>query len=320
MDEYWRNFLLIQDQIKRMLGPQIHFQNQIQNILDAQRFDLSKYAEPYGNLAAQFERQLFPLVDLKRQMEQITRPSYAMDASIRNIVEPQLRLQEQIDKLLGPQVRKFEHLKSALSPERFTFGDIERLLNPLSQFVDELASAEMHLSETGSLFVDGQEVTLEEIDKAAEKIQNAESDAEFVQQLLDALYGLAAPVRLALGRLILPFFLAIIANMTTPIFEDWWQEYSNLEPRVAKKEIVREARKQYSPDELVGYRFVYATLLHVREVGRKDSEIIDTLPLGKVVKLLKREQSWSFIEYEGAEGGETLQGWVFSRYLMKFQT
>ena len=117
----------------------------------------------------------------------------------------------------------------------------------------------------------------------------------------------------------MPYFLAIIANLTTPIYEEWWKEYADYDQREAKKEIIREAHDLYSTEELFEYRFVYASILNVRESSSTKSKIIGDLHLGKAVKLIKKVKSWSFIEYQDSMTSEVKKGWVFSRYLRKFE-
>lgn len=319
MDDHFRRFSLLQEQIKKMLEPQLRLQNQVQDILKAHQFDLSKYAEPHGYLAAQFERQLFPMMELKRQVEQFAAPQNMMEDSIRKMLEPQIQLQQQIDEVFTSQLKQFDALKDAFSPEKFGFGEVSRFLDPLNQYVAELASADVHLSDSASLIVDGYEVSLAEVDAAVEQMGEPESEEALIQRLIEVLGRLAKPVRIALVKIFITYFLAILANLTTPIYADWWEQYSHLEPRVAKKEIVRDAEELFTAEQLLGYRFVYATLLHVRAEGVMSGEVIDALPMGKTVKVVERRKSWSLIEYEDPESEEVLQGWVFSRYLMKFR-
>jgi uncharacterized protein YgiM (DUF1202 family) len=64
---------------------------------------------------------------------------------------------------------------------------------------------------------------------------------------------------------------------------------------------------------------VTTKILNVRRFGNIKSEIIDDIFFGKKVKILEKSKDWSFIEYEDYETLEIKQGWVFSRYLHKFE-
>jgi uncharacterized protein YgiM (DUF1202 family) len=62
-----------------------------------------------------------------------------------------------------------------------------------------------------------------------------------------------------------------------------------------------------------------ASTLIVREIGTTKSDIIGVLHLGKAVKIINKAKSWSFVEYQDSLTGEVKTGWVFSRYLRKFE-
>ena len=75
----------------------------------------------------------------------------------------------------------------------------------------------------------------------------------------------------------------------------------------------------FTLDELRPHRFTSATILHVRSEGNTNSEIIDELKHGKVVRVITKDKRWCLIEYNDSFTGATLRGWVFSRYLLKFE-
>lgn len=105
--------------------------------------------------------------------------------------------------------------------------------------------------------------------------------------------------------------------MGMKVYDEFIKEDSNLSQREIIKTIIREERL-YS-DNLHGYKFVTAKVLNVRIVGNIKSEIIDNISLGKKVKILEKSKDWSFIEYQDYDTSEIKQGWVFSRYLHKFE-
>ena len=172
----------------------------------------------------------------------------------------------------------------------------------------------------GAITVSEEKVDIREINDGVERLSKDYSSAqEFLEQLFILLEKLSNGARIVLLYLVLPYFLAIIGNLTTPIYEEWWKEYANYDQREAKKEIIREAHDLCSAEELFEYRFVYASILNVRESSSTKSKIIGELHLGKAVKLIKKAKSWSFIEYQDSMTSEVKKGWVFSRYLRKFE-
>ena len=87
----------------------------------------------------------------------------------------------------------------------------------------------------------------------------------------------------------------------------------------AKSEIRETAREKFAPGELRQHRFVTAKTLTVRHSARQRSPVVSTLKFGKMIKLLKKEDSWSLIEYFDDDSEAIGQGWVLSAYLTKFE-
>ncbi|QVM88603.1 SH3 domain-containing protein [Pseudomonas lalucatii] len=175
------------------------------------------------------------------------------------------------------------------------------------------------INKGGALSIAGEVVDVEQIENTVAEISgDYSSPEEFFNAFFKLLEKLGNATRIAVIYLVFPYFLSIVANLTTPLYEEWWKEYAGGDHRAAKK-IVREANEVYRPEELNGYRFVYATILHVRSSGSISSEIIDKLYLGKTVKIIERVKRWSHVEYQDSDSGEPKQGWVFSRYLEKFR-
>ncbi|WP_217078239.1 SH3 domain-containing protein [Clostridium baratii] len=81
------------------------------------------------------------------------------------------------------------------------------------------------------------------------------------------------------------------------------------------KNIDKEAKdnKEYI---LNTYRFVNADALSVRVSNNTKSNKIYELKYGNVVKILRKNKNWSFIEYEEDEA--QIRGWVFTRYISRF--
>ncbi len=267
---------------------------------------MEKYLEPQRRLQEQMEKYLEPQRRLQEQMEKY--------------LEPQRRLQEQMEKYLEPQRRLQEQLNKILEPQRLLHDQINKYLNPLNDYLSSPLMDLIAIGSDGVISVSEEIVDIQEINDSVESISKDYLSAEeFLEQLFHILEKLGNGARIVVIYLILPYFLAIIANLTTPIYEEWWKEYADYDQREAKKEIIREALDLYSIEQLFEYRFVYASTLNVRESGSIKSKITGVLHLGKAVKLINKVKSWSFIEYQDSLTNEIKQGWVFSRYLQKFE-
>lgn len=124
-------------------------------------------------------------------------------------------------------------------------------------------------------------------------------------------------VRFLIVIYILTSFLLSNFMMGMKVYDEFIKEDSSLSQRERIKEIIKE--EKFYGDDLRGYKFVTTKILNVRTFGNIKSEIIDDIFLGKKVKILEKSKDWSFIEYEDSDTSEIKQGWVFSRYLHKFE-
>lgn len=118
--------------------------------------------------------------------------------------------------------------------------------------------------------------------------------------------------------LILSYFLNIFSNLSMPLYENWEYLFQRETPRVATKLVSQAANKEYDIDELNHYRFVVVSVLNVRGEPSIKSEVIDELKNGMVVKFITKSKRWTQIEFLCNETNERKIGWVFSRYLRKF--
>jgi hypothetical protein len=91
-------------------------------------------------------------------------------------------------------------------------------------------------------------------------------------------------------------------------------------PQAAKKSVQEAARVAVgSPELLTDYRYVSAKVLIVRQNAKALSPEIARLTFGKSVKLLKKEKDFALVLWTDKESGAEVQGWVFARYLGRFQ-
>jgi len=260
------------------------------------------------------------LTNVLGRMDEILNPHRRWQEQIERILEPQRRLQVQMEKYLEPQRRIQEQMSKYLEPQRLIQDQINRYLNPLNEYLSSPLMDSIVVGNDGAITVSEEKVDIREINEGVERLsKDYSSTQEFLEQLFSLLEKLSNGARIVVIYLVLPYFLAIIANLTTPIYEEWWKEYADYDQREVKKEIIREAYGLYSTEELFEYRFVYASILNVRESSSTKSKIIGELHLGKAVKLIKKSKSWSFIEYQDSMTSEVKKGWVFSRYLRKFE-
>lgn len=77
-------------------------------------------------------------------------------------------------------------------------------------------------------------------------------------------------------------------------------------------------QKDEQSDFIDNARYVIAEKLNVRSGPGKNYEIINTLKYGNVVKVQSKVRYWTEILYKDIENDILIKGWVYTRYLEKF--
>jgi hypothetical protein len=125
-------------------------------------------------------------------------------------------------------------------------------------------------------------------------------------------------VQLIIG-LVLAYWINIFSSLSMPLYDDWTYLFEKESTRVASKLVIKAASNEYDVSELASYRFIDASILHVRANPSINADIIDEIVNGKVVKFIIKSKRWVQIEFICEDTGEHKVGWVFSRYLRKFE-
>ncbi|WP_273020915.1 SH3 domain-containing protein [Rheinheimera sp.] len=150
---------------------------------------------------------------------------------------------------------------------------------------------------------------------AVDEFNNASSPAS-----LAAVFGNLPPFVQAffifiLLHVFLPQVNSISANFLTPVIESYLQG-NNLTDREKIKEI-REIPVYLNDVTTDGLRFITGNNVRLRSEPSTKSEILDELLLGQVVTVLSKDRNWIEVTYS-YEDGQTMSGWVFTRYTAKF--
>lgn len=323
MDDILRPYRSIQNDLERLLKPQLEFQDQVSRLLepyDHARSYLDAIENPALKLQEELQRHLYPSETIESELQHFLHPHLEAQKQLEDLLRPQRWIHDQLGDLLKPQADFLASVRAQFESVVLARDQIADLINPLNHYLAELHGFAINVDAAGNVFIGGEEVSADEISAATNTFGAAqESVRAFVQGLLSWLDQLTPRLRQAVLFFILPYLISVVATLTTPMYEEWWKEHFATDPRVVKKKIVVEANELYDAEELADYKFVYATRLHVRAEGRMHAEIIDTVPLGKTLRVVRREKAWTEVEYLSDSTEETRTGWVFSRYLHKFE-
>lgn len=165
----------------------------------------------------------------------------------------------------------------------------------------------------------------EAVERAAQTItQAAGAQDDFkdaVQQILNAIQAQRTP---AVQVVVWLFFRKIldwlIAGAIGAVMGHYAPAILGDSPQAAKKAVLETARVAVgSTDLLLEYRYVTAKLLVVRQTPKARSPEVGRLVFGNAVKLLKKEKDFALVQWADKESGAEIQGWVFARYLGRFQ-
>ncbi len=66
------------------------------------------------------------------------------------------------------------------------------------------------------------------------------------------------------------------------------------------------------------YRFVSSNSLNVWSKDTIKSRLIGKLYFGQLVRIVRKKRNWSLIEYKSSDGEVVIEGWVFTRYVKRF--
>jgi hypothetical protein len=294
----------LQEHIEMILEPQRILHQQLDKVLEFQwawQEYIAKLVEPQQVWQKQFDRLLEHRLRLDEYFNKLLEPQRLWQQQLDNLVEPHWQWQEQIQRLIEPQKRWKEILEKYLS---------------------DLKSLQIEVDPSGAVIL-GNELfssseVASELDSLTQELASASTFIEYLARISAYLESIGKPFAQILLVILIPYIITIFANLTTPIYEEWWREYGGK----TKEEITRCIREDtlatYDIEQLKGQRFVNAAMLRVRKDPSNEADIIDKLHLGKVAKVLKKEGGWFLVEYL-VENEDTLRrGWVFSRYLAKF--
>lgn len=141
-----------------------------------------------------------------------------------------------------------------------------------------------------------------------------------VAQIITAIEAQQNPaVRFTLWQFFLKLMDWIIAGIIGAIISQQMPPSAPQSPPQAVKSIKGVARATVnSPALLTEYRIVTAKTLSLRQNPKSRSPQLGQLGFGKIVKLLKKDRDFALVLWRDTESGTEIQGWVFARYLEKF--
>lgn len=114
----------------------------------------------------------------------------------------------------------------------------------------------------------------------------------------------------------------LVKGVTTPIIEqaqtnDYKFIEKNMKIEVNNTLIINVESKDVRDEFMNIYGYVSTDKLIMRQTNKVKSRAIYTLEFGQVVRIIHKDRNWTLVEYEGDQN--TIQGWVFTRYISKLK-
>ncbi|KIV58565.1 hypothetical protein AM501_05360 [Aneurinibacillus migulanus] len=237
---------------------------------------------------------------------------------------------------LADEIAKYTVLSDSFKEKLSTSISLSQTLMEQSQMFHELYHHinfdEVILNEDGSILIADEIFSKEQVRLATREFfeensglqtpRSIESILKICVELLRKLI-LYLPKKDQLTVIILTLFLNFVSsNVIDPLWEKISGDISrNTNEKQYAKYIKKEVARQ--PEEtrnvLKPYRFVNTTELNLREGPTKKSRIMGSLSLGELVRVIKKKNDWTLIEWKSQDEELVIQGWVYTRYLSKFE-
>jgi len=188
--------------------------------------------------------------------------------------------------------------------------------------IEEDEITELHIQSDGTVVLDSETVTSEEIQHAiTDFISHGQQD------LRGWLGSLRRPLRKTLSFLLTSILSAVIQILITPYLDQsiplqiqQLREELHQDGARTRREVT-DAIKHINQNrqDLSEWRVTIASVLNVKGRPASKARIIDRLHIGTVVHFIEKQGIWALVEYESDDDDTMKKGWVYSKYLRRLE-
>jgi len=242
--------------------------------------------------------------DAQRMQERL------MSTGISKIWEDALKRQESI--LSSGILKAIENAQSQ------NITNASALLNRITKIGEELSNVDLQINKDGSISGKGATFKVAEVENIIEAclVNAPNTEALTLETKIDNFLLSIAKQHPLITKLIvyivLQFFVSVLATK-------YMSESSNFDSKALAKQIKKECQIiTVSSDFTTNYRFVSTASLNVRENNSIKSRLIARLHFGQLVHIVQKKKNWTLVEYRNENGDVLIKGWVFTRYIKKF--
>ena len=195
--------------------------------------------------------------------------------------------------------------------------DLHELIQHLANSAQETGLGDFKF-ENGMLSVVDERVSVNEINETIINFMNRDMHPEgIVNHILNFLNNLRKPLQSLISKFLFHILVVLVVHYITA--PSLIEKMAAENRRAIINEIKRTPKHQVKIENWSNYRFVIANRLNVRQNPNTKSPIIDELFLGEVVRIIEKRKNWTLVEYKQEISQKEIRGWVFTRYIRKFQ-
>jgi hypothetical protein len=232
------------------------------------------------------------------------------------------------DAVLAQSASMVDHLQQLTGPLA-SYDEIGKLLArfkeplPLGALAESVAKATKGatldldtVAWTPGLVQKADDALLRTVAVAAEQQLTAQG---FVDQIVEAIRDSRdTKLQKALWYLAVPLLIGLFLLALEPYAKKLLETPQKQQSAKGVKKAARQAVGRDARELLETFRFVRATQLTVRATPRARAPAIGQLRFGQVVRVLEKTRDFTLVEWKSDDGKAEVQGWVFSRYLQRF--
>lgn len=270
-----------------------------------QQLAIDKAVATFGRLSA-----------IDKAMTSFAAQQSAIDKAMATFVRPST-----IDKAIASFAMRHSAIEKMIGPFTLQQSSIEKIISSFAKSSSLLVSEPNYLSELANI-ISTVDINILDASSFEDELEQSCSQLEEVdggKSFVNIFKNLPPLVQAIFYYLLINVFLAqvnsISANLLTPIVENY------LESMIASdRDKVKGIKKipfSLGNVDTDGLRFITGNNVRLRIKPSTNSEIIDELVLGQVVTVLSKNKNWIEVMYEYKDG-ESISGWVFTRYTANF--
>ncbi|MBV1774531.1 SH3 domain-containing protein [Burkholderiaceae bacterium DAT-1] len=159
-------------------------------------------------------------------------------------------------------------------------------------------------------------------DEIADKIfsDSSERIEQVLERLIAEVKALKSPVlEKILTLFVFPIIMTFAFSFINSGVDYYVKNYLTAPPREVEKKIKKHVISEVEDRAVLEkFRLVSGKAINVRLNPSANSPVVGQFQLGQVVALMEKRGDWSLVAWSDDGGGVVVRGWVFSRYLKKF--